>query len=86
MTPAEALREAATAGRVRQFEVSRHALQRMKERNVTRADICTALQTATSAVQEEEARWRLDGGHDLDGDALGLVVVLTGRCLIVTVL
>ncbi len=86
MTPVEALREAALAGRAQQFEVSRHALQRMGERNVTRLDICSALKTATSATCENETKWRLAGGHDLDGDAIELVVVLTGRCLVVTVL
>lgn len=84
MTPAEALREAALAGRVEQFEVSWHALQRMRERHVTHRDIATALKTATAATHEQGARWRLDGGHDIDGQSLVLVVVLTGRCLVVT--
>lgn len=85
MTPEEALREAALAGRIQRFEVSRHAMQRMSERNVTRADLRSGLMTATQATHEDGARWLLEGGRDLDGDALSLVVVLQRGCLVVTV-
>lgn len=85
MTPAEALREASHAGRFNQFEISVHAHQRMQERNVTRRDICFALKTATVATAETAERWRFGGGHDEDGEPLGLVAVLAGRCLVVTV-
>lgn len=86
MKPDEALREASQAGRFNQFEISSHARQRMNERNVTRRDICCALQSASDAVMQSapEERWRLNGGRDDDGDALDVVIVLSGRRLIVT--
>lgn len=69
-----------------QFDLSRHALRRMGERNVTRWDICLALSSATSATKEEGTdKWRLDGGCDDDGLPLGVVIVFTPRGLIVTV-
>ncbi len=73
-------------GRFDQFELTFHALQRMRERNATRWDICLALRSATIALHQEGDRWRLEGGRDDDGEPLGLVVVFTGRGLIVTVL
>jgi len=59
----------------------------MAQRNVTRRDICLALQSATTAAQDPECadKWRLEGGRDDDGAALGVVIVFTGRGLIVTV-
>jgi hypothetical protein len=85
MTPSDALKEAARAGKYRQFEVSSHAHKRMQERNVTRRDIALALASATSAAHQGGEKWRLDGGVDDAGDALGVVIVFTGRGLIVTV-
>lgn len=86
MTPIQALREAALASRTNQFDLSRHALQRMGERNVTRRDICLALASATNATKEQGSdKWQLDGGCDDDGSPLGVVIVFTPRGLIVTV-
>jgi hypothetical protein len=85
MTASEALRDAALAGRLGQFEVSSHCLVRMRQRNVTRRDICLALRSATSAVQQAEAKWRLNGGRDDDGEPLDVVVAFTGNVLVVTV-
>jgi hypothetical protein len=85
MTPTEALQAAALAGRLNQFEISSHALQRMRQRNVTLRDIRLALGSATTAIHEAGTRWRLEGGRDDDGDALDLVVVFNGRVLVVTV-
>jgi hypothetical protein len=85
MTPTEALAEAARAGRYRQFDVSSHALKRMKERNVTRRDIGLALASATTAKFEGGTKWRVEGGRDDAGDPLGVVIAFTGRGLVVTV-
>ena len=85
MTSAKALQEAKAAGRSGLFEVSSHALKRMMERNVTRRDIQLALQSATAATHEGGEKWRLDGGKDDDGDDLGVVIVLAGRRIVVTV-
>jgi hypothetical protein len=56
----------------------------MRERNVTRRDIGHALSVATSATLEGEC-WRFDGGTDLEGEALSVVVVLVGDAFVVTV-
>jgi hypothetical protein len=52
---------------------------------VTRRDIRIALQSATRATPRKGGRWRLDGGWDDEGVELSVVIVLTGRCLVVTV-
>lgn len=85
MKPDEALRRAALAGRLGRFEVSKHAKERMEQRNVRRGDIADALVTAKHATLEMGTRFRLDGGTDRDGDPLSLVVALEGDCVIVTV-
>lgn len=86
MTPKKALQAAALAGRIQQFDVSWHARQRMNERKVTQADLRAALSNASRAIyQETENRWRLEGGADLDGDPLTLVVQFRPRCLLITV-
>jgi hypothetical protein len=85
MTAVEALQAAALAGRLNQFEVSSHALLRMRQRNVTLRDIRLTLQSATTAIHEVDTKWRLEGGRDDDGDALDLIVVFNGRVLVVTV-
>lgn len=86
MNADEALEEAARAGQFGQFEVSGHALERMAERSATRRDICLALRSATTAIQEDHDRnWRLEGGKHDEGDPLTVVIVFTGRGVIVTV-
>ena len=87
MTPAEALREAAQAGRYNQFDLDSgaHAALRMRQRSVRFSDIRHALQTATVAISEPEERWRLEGGATRDGDPLTLVVVFEWRCVVITV-
>jgi hypothetical protein len=57
----------------------------MKERNVTRRDICLALRTAARAVLEQGCKWRIEGGLDDEGLPLGVVIVFSARGLIVTV-
>jgi len=85
MTPAEALRRAALAGRLGRFEVSWHASQRMKERNVTRGDIAEALITATHATAASRGRFHLSGGGDLQEAPLSVVIALVNGCVVVTV-
>lgn len=47
----------------------------MAERNILAEDVNNAAFTATSAkLQEEHGTWRLEGGRDLDGDLVVLVV------------
>jgi hypothetical protein len=85
VTPAEALEQAHRAGATGQFFVSTHARERQGERTVHFADIREALRTATLARLQDNERWRLDGGQDLDGDDLTLIVVFEQGVIVVTV-
>lgn len=85
MTPEQALKEAGLVGRLGQFGLSRHAVRRMEERNVTRRDIGHALRSATAAILQEDGSWRIEGGTDDDGEPLTVVVAFTGRGVVVTV-
>lgn len=86
MTPDEALKEAIRAGEFAQFEISRHAFERMKQRRVTRWDICLALRSSKVAVPQDQPRkWRIEGGNADDGASLMVVIVFTGRGLVVSV-
>jgi hypothetical protein len=85
VTPAEALETAHRAGATGQFFVSIHARERQGERTAHRADIREALRTTTKAKLQENERWRLDGGTDLDGDDLTLIVVFEAGVIVVTV-
>ena len=65
-------KECAAAGMVRFIG---HAVQRMSERGATARDVLHALQTATRArPSDKPGRWRLQGGDDLDGEELTVVV------------
>jgi hypothetical protein len=57
----------------------------MRQRNVTREDIASALASARSAAPETETRWTLLGGCDCDGDALSVVVAFDAGTIVVTV-
>lgn len=85
MNSSDALREAARAAFANQFEVSKHGLERMAERGATREDICRAMRSATLAVEQEHQRkWRLEGGQDLEGEALIVVIVFVGAGIVVS--
>lgn len=83
MTPAEALdtiRNLASRGRVL---FSRHAQQRMQQRNVSYKDAFSALSHA-SACEGNGDNWKVTG-PDVDGDALTCVVALEDGVVVVTV-
>jgi hypothetical protein len=86
VTPRDALEAAQEAGRTgRLLWWSTHAHEQARERNVTRCDARAALASATQAIyQPENDRWRIEGGKDLDGDDLTVVVVFEGGVIIVT--
>lgn len=65
------IKHAARFGRV---IPSAHARLRMGERHAQAGDVMNAIRTATVAIHEEETKYRLEGGVDTDGDALGVVV------------
>ncbi|HEX4475221.1 MAG TPA: hypothetical protein VH142_09105 [Polyangiaceae bacterium] len=54
-------------------------------RNVHRADLREGLRTATRARAQENDRWRVEGGIDLDGDDLTLIIVFDAGVVVVTV-
>jgi hypothetical protein len=55
--------------------LGRHAQQRMIERNIMAEDVNNAAFTATTAkFQRDKGTWRLEGGLDLDGEVVVLVV------------
>jgi hypothetical protein len=80
MPPAEALERAKAAARVWQVRWRRHSAARSVQRNAQAADIREAILTARTAVwRAEEDTWRLEGGRDLDGDNLTVVVAIEGN-------
>ena len=86
MTASEALRDIRGYAQVNRLRYSIHAITRMDERNATRGDVKNALITATSCTSQGGTKWKVTGGVDLEGDPLGIAVVLDGDVLIVTVL
>lgn len=86
MHAADALEEARRAGATRRFVVSLHARQRQGTRSVQLGDIAAALASARSATyQADRETWRIDGGLDLDGDELTVIVVFEDGVVVVTV-
>ena len=68
------------------FRWSRHALVRMAERDIQRADVRHALLTAKVANwQADRVCWRVSGGYDLAGDDLAVIVAIEDDLLIITV-
>ena len=61
-----------------------HALERMELRHVGTDDVREALLTATSCRPEGEPKWKVSGGHDLDGDELTVIVLLVRGVVVVT--
>jgi hypothetical protein len=83
VTPRDALEIANAAGRTGQFYVvCDHA---SRKHNVTRKDIASGLATATRVShQADNDRWRIEGGHDLDGDGLTVIVAFEDGVIVVT--
>ncbi len=65
------IQHAARYGRV---ILSHHAQEEADDANVQARDIEHAIRTATSAVPQEDSKFRLEGGADLDGEPLTVVV------------
>jgi pentatricopeptide repeat protein len=75
------IRGYAAAGRI---ELTKHARERMVERNVKPRDLRSALVSASSCKDQRDGTWKATG-PDLDGDALDVVVVFESGVLVVTV-
>lgn len=85
MNSADALRTIQGHAAVGNIRYTRHAEERMVQRNVSRGDVRSALVTATAAAVGENGAWKVTGGADLDGDDLTVVVAIDGAAVIVTV-
>jgi hypothetical protein len=80
------LAECHLAGTSGRFIFGSHALDRMKERNVSRGDVRSALMFATLATfQPDNGRWKITGGADRSGEALDLAVVFENGIVVITV-
>lgn len=83
MSVLEHIRRLAIQGRI---IVSAHARQRMAERAVTDDDVRHALITATSArLQVDRGSYRVDGGVDVSGNDLTVIVALLDNVLVITI-
>ena len=62
-----------------------HAYESMAERNANEIDVINALTTAKSAdYQSHNDRWRVDGGYDLEGYGLTVIVEIEDMVVVVT--
>jgi hypothetical protein len=74
------IRGYASANRI---EYAPHALLRMRQRNIGRVDVQTALTAARICVAQPNGRYKVTG-PDFDGDDLDLVVIIKDGVLVVT--
>jgi len=76
------------AAKIGEIIIKRHCRDRMSERNVSAEDVKRAILSATTAIdQPKEKTIKLEGGKDIDGDDLKVVVAEDRRGLrIVTVM
>ncbi len=83
MTPRQALEAVRAAGRTDQFYIATD--HPFGKHNVTRHDIASGLATAAKAThQPDNDRWRIEGGHDVDGDDLTVIVRFEDGVIVVT--
>jgi len=83
---AQALSEIKRLVRIGRVLYTQHARIRMIERGARRRDVENALLDATTATrQSDRDNWRVEGGADLDGDELTVIVALEADVVIVTV-
>jgi hypothetical protein len=60
--------------------------KRQRTPNVQAADIANAIRTSSGAIEQEQSRFRLEGGIGLDGEPLTVVVrEVQSGILVVTV-
>jgi len=85
MTPTEALTWIQGMFAANRYALTPHAQQRMRSRHIRFDDLRLAAASATRAVlQPANDRWRVEGGRDMDGDDLTLVVEVRADVLIIT--
>lgn len=66
------------------FILGHHALSQARKRNIGRLDIRNAMTEATAATLQDNSRWSVTGGTDLQGVAVTLIVSFRQGVLIVT--
>ena len=57
----------------------------MRARGAGDADVEHAAITATAADLQDNDRWSVTGGTDLDGDDLTLIVAVEANCIVWTI-
>jgi hypothetical protein len=86
VTPTEALAVVIEAGKTGRFWITVHAREEAAQASATRYDVQNALRTAQRALhQSANGRFRVEGGTDVDGDELVLIVAFEGNVVVVTV-
>ncbi len=64
------------------LHLTRHAQERMAARSVVMEDVTAAIATATVCTYSStEDTWRVEGGQDLDGTSLIVVLSIRGSVL-----
>ena len=85
MSDAKALAEIKRLVQLGRVLFTGHARQRMADRGATVRDVLNALDTATDVTwQLDRQNWRVQGGTDLDGDDLTVIVDLEADVIVVT--
>lgn len=84
MTGSEALKIIRAAARFGRLVYTRHAYERMAERNAAAEDVERAIQTATTCMKQPAGTWKVSGGRDRDGDALDVVCAVAEGVVVVT--
>ena len=59
-------------------------MNRADERNIGRKDVRNALSGAMAATLQDNGRWYITGGVDLEGVSVALVVKVVGGLLVIT--
>jgi len=68
-----------------QVSFTGHARKRMAQRGAIARDVISALVTATSATwQTDNQNYRVEGGVDLDGDEMTVIVTIEANVIVIT--
>lgn len=85
-TAAFILSECHRAGATGVFILQPHAYDRSRERHIGRLDIRAALSGATTAMfQPDNSRWKVTGGHGLDGVPIALAIMFDRGIIVITI-
>ncbi len=80
----EALATVRAAGTQNTLRLSFHVMYEHPERGISARDLHAAAASASSAQLQENRKWKISGGVDLDGDDLTLICVLVDDVFVVT--